>query len=387
MHIFRIFGILLALVVLAGCSTRPQPVASIELPPVYMPSPLSESGVYIVPDQEVLRYVKTLNPATQGLSCWKDMQFALTQSLRHTAAFPPDKVALNLGGRTITYGHMKRTLQRLNDLLPVLDKQPELLASEFVWLRVGPDFRFTGYYEPTLEASPIRTERFSQPLYAKPDDYKKVLSRKGRYHSRKDIESRGVLRNRGLEIAWIEDPVDAFILQIQGSGRLAFPDGSIRYALYDGQNKHKYIALGKVMKERGLLPPDGISMQSIRAYLEEHPDEVEELLNTNPRYVFFRLHHEGLYGSMGHILSPQVSVAVDQTVLPNGLTTFMSLYTPDDNGHPTRPFQALMLPQDSGGAIRRHRVDLFFGNGANAEFRAGYLDQPGAVMVLLDRTL
>lgn len=378
--------LLFLVVALAGCSAqKPQPVEA-PTPVVTLPPSLAQAGVFVVPKEEVLLYVKSLNPRSQNLTRWTDMDFAVSESQRFTNTRPASRVALQLGDRDITYGQLNHTLTRLREILPRLNEQPELLASEFVWLRVGPDFRFTGYYQPTLAASPVRTERFRQPLYAKPADYSAVLKRnKGRYHTRTAIESKGVLRGRGLEIAWIEDPVDAFILQIQGSGRLHFPDGSIRYVLYNGQNRHTYVALGKVMKERGLLPPDSISMQSIRAWLAEHPKQTPELLNTNPRYVFFKLSDKGPYGSMGGILSPRVSVAVDQTVLPNGLTTVMGLLTPDAKGLPTEPFMALTLPQDSGGAIRKHRVDLFFGNGQEAEHRAGYLDQPGAVMVLLHK--
>lgn len=378
--------VLIISIVLAGCaSQQPQRVAEPQ-PAIQLPPSLSQAGVFVLPKEEVLRYVKNLNPRTQNLAQWTDMDFAVSQSLCFTQTRPAERVALTLGERPITYGQLNLTLSKLRELLPRLHEQPELLASEFVWLRVGPDFRFTGYYEPTLEASPVRTERFRQPLYSRPPDYANVLKRnKGRYHSRAAIESKGVLRGRGLEIAWIEDPMDAFILQIQGSGRLRFPDGTIRYALYNGQNHHPYKALGKVMKERGLLPPDGISMQSIRAWLAVHPAETPKLLNANPRYVFFKLEDKGSYGSMGSILSPRVSVAVDQSVLPNGLATVMGLMTPDSTGHPTEPFLALTLPQDSGGAIRKNRVDLFFGNGEDAEHSAGYLDQPGAVMVLLHK--
>lgn len=377
---------LMCILVLAGCAKTPVPEPAPEpRPEVVLPPPLAEVGVFELPDDEVMRYVKGLHPSTQGLSRWQDMDFAVSQSLRYTGSQPAGKVALRLGDTNVTYGHMNRTLKRLKTILPLLDTQPELLAREFRWLRVGPDFRFTGYYEPTLAASPVRTERFSRPLYSKPPDFQKVLKKnKGRYHSRATIDVKGVLRNRGLEVAWVEDPLDVVILQIQGSGRLIFPDGSSRAVLYDGKNHHPYTALGKVMRERGLLPPDGISMQSIRAWFAKNPESKEKLLNINARYVFFRLDEDkGSLGSMGRILSPQVSVAVDQSVLPNGLTTFMGLRIPDEQGHPTEPFTGLMLPQDSGGAIRKHRVDLFFGNGEKAAHCAGYLNQPGAVMVLL----
>lgn len=382
----RVLSVLFLAVIMAGCASKapvPQdtrPMASIVIPPA-----LEAAVVIEVPPEEVRRYVEGMHPSRQGLQRWQDMDFAVTQSLKHAAAKPKDQVAVRLGDRSITYGHMARTLTKLKALLPRLDANPELLVSEFLWLRVGPDFRFTGYYEPTIPASPKRTAQFSHPLYMKPPDYDDVVRKKGKYHTRKTIDVKGILRNKGLEIAWIEDPTDASLLQIQGAGRLRFPDGSIRYALYDGKNQHSMYPLARMMKDRGLLPPDGVSMKSIRAYLDNNPDQKAELLATDPSYVFFRLDNIGSYGSMGRILSPKVSVAVDQKILPNGLATFMSLYIPDQSGKPTEAFAGLMLPQDSGGAIKRNRIDIFFGNGSDAEIRAGHLSQSGAVMVLLDR--
>lgn len=382
----RALAIAVLLLTLAGCASKTPVIVEQELSTsVVMPPALTASGVFEVSDEEVLRYVQGLHPSRQGLGSWKDMDFAVSQSLRFTRAKPSGQVALRLGDRTVTYGHMARTLKRLKELLPRLDANPELLVTEFKWLRVGPDFRFTGYYEPTLAASPVRTERFTQPLYMTPPDYATVVRKQGKYHTRATIDKKGVLRGKGLEIAWIENPVDAVFLQIEGSGRLVFPDGSTRHALYSAQNKHRMKPLALVLRERGLLPPDGISMQAIREYLDEHPGQRSDLLNTDPSYVFFRLSNKGPFGSMGRILSPKVSVAVDQSVLPNGLTTFMSLYTPDETGKPTKPFLGLTLPQDSGGAIKKHRIDMFFGNGSEAEIGAGHLNQFGAVMVLLDR--
>ena len=138
------------------------------------------------------------------------------------------------------------------------------------------------------------------------------------------------------------------------------------------------------MVERGLLRREEVSMEAIRAWLAAHPEQQTELLDTNPSYVFFRLgDNKGSYGSMGRILTPWVSVATDQNVLPNGLLTMMHLALPDENGQMTPPFNGLLLPQDTGGAIRNNRVDLFCGNGPWATHTAGYLDTKGAVFLLL----
>ena len=191
-----------------------------------------------------------------------------------------------------------------------------------------------------------------------------------------------------MELAWVEDPVDIFMLQIQGSGRLRFEDGSVRSVLYDGQNGHKYVALGRVMVDRGLLKREEVSMFSIREWLAAHPDQVTDLLDTNPSYVFFKLGKPGTSGSkgsMGRRITPWVSVATDQSVLPNGLLTLMNVTLPDEGGEHSVPFNALTLPQDTGGAIKRNRVDLFCGNGETATHTASYLDNRGAVFLLLPR--
>ena len=386
---FRVWaGVGVVCALLGACSTR-QPADSVPTTPpsaVSQVPPLAETGVFPISEAEARSLSRLLAPSLQGFESRSRMEFAVAQSLKYVSSNPASAVAVEAPGLAITYGDMRRTLTRLKDLLPRLENEPELLASAFSWVRIGPDFGFTGYYEPTIPASAEKDSRFRHPLYRTPPELKRYARKGKRYHSRHAIDCKRVLRNRGLEIAWIEDPVDAFILQIQGSGRLAFADGTIRYALYDGQNRHPYKSLGKVMKDRGLLPPDGVSMPAIRDWLAAHPDQVEELLDTNPSYVFFKLaDKEGSYGSMGRVLTPGVSVATDQRVLPNGLLTFMSVPLPDGQGNYTRMFHGLTLPQDTGGAIRRNRVDLFCGNGTEAAQIAGYLDRKGAVFVLLAR--
>lgn len=378
--------LLCGLLILAGCASRTPQMddsAPQSATPLRVMTPLEESGVFLLGDEDVQRLIEAMNPTHQNMKSWTEMRFAVQQSLAHARAKNPGQIALERPGFVVTYGEMAKSLERFQELLPRLDKEPELLAQSFTWLRVGPDFRFTGYFEPTLPASPVRTARFTHPLYAAPPDLNKESRRK--LYSRKGIDNKGLLRNKGLEIAWIEHAADAFILQIQGSGRLVFPDGSIRYALYAAQNGHKYYPIGRALRDKGILQPDEISMDRIRDWLVNNPDRQHEIMNLNPSYVFFRLGDKGSYGSMGRILSPWVSAAVDQNVLPNGLLTFMSVPLPQSNGKSARPFHALMLPQDSGGAIKQNRVDLFCGNGDEGERVASNMKNQGAVVILLPR--
>ena len=396
--------LLLFLLTLPGCASR-QAVSDATtpaLPP--LPPPMEEEGVAVLSATDALRLIERLRYDPGTLDDWTRVNFAAYQSFRHVSRRPQDNTALLLPdtpelaailppadqpatGRAITYGHMRRTLERLQQVLPSLHRRPELLASEFIWLRSGPDYTFTGYYEPLIEVSPVRTGQFRYPLYKRPPELRRTIARRGHYYSRKDIDKRGVLRGRGLELAWAKDPVDIFILQIQGSGRLLYPDGSRRSILYDGQNRHPYKAIGRLMKEQGLID-DPITMPAIRQWLREHPAETPDILYQNPSYVFFRLgkkQAEGSFGSMGYVLTPNLSVATDTSVLPSGLTAFMSVLVPDLASGGERPLYGLMFPQDRGGAIHGHRIDVFFGNGDQAAHAAGGLNKQGMVVILLAR--
>lgn len=343
-------------------------------------APLETHGAFVLSDAEAARIVKSLSPRSQGLSSWKDIDEALERSLSFASAKPSGTVALSIPGVTATWGDLANSLVRMRSLLPHLDSNPELLVKSFRWVRLGPDFSFTGYYEPTLLASRKQTAQFSQALYKKPADV-----RSGRpYFTRNAIDRKGALRGKNLEIAYV-DETEAFFLHIQGSGRLQFPDGTVCHVLYGGKNNCQYVSLGRVMKERGILPENGVSMQSIRQYLAANPQERAALFDENPSYVFFRPETYGPIGSMGRVLTPWVSLAVDRRVVPQGSLTMITAPLPGPDGQHTRPFTALTLPQDSGGAIKGHRMDLFCGAGDEAAHVAGYLDVKGAVYVLLPR--
>lgn len=291
---FSLFGACLLCLLLSACggkSTRPD-VVQPDVPEAVRVTPLETPGVFPVSEAEAQRLSRGLAPARQGMRSWKDMRFAVEQSLAYVRAKPSSRVAVNYPALQVTYGEMEKGLERLLRLLPFLDKAPEVLASDFRWVRIGPDFGFTGYYEPEIPASHVRKGRFQYPIYKSPPD----LRKKRPYHTRHAIDCKGALKGRGLELAWVEDPVDIFMLQIQGSGRLRFEDGSVRSVLYDGQNGHKYVALGRVMVDRGLLKREEVSMFSIREWLAAHPDQVTDLLDTNPSYVFFKLGQAGDFG-------------------------------------------------------------------------------------------
>jgi membrane-bound lytic murein transglycosylase A len=205
------------------------------------------------------------------------------------------------------------------------------------------------------------------------------------YYERSQIDGKEVLEGKNLEIAWAKDPVDVFFLQIQGSGRLVLPNGERRHIVYAGKNGRQYVSLGRVLVERGLLSAEEVSMQSIRDCLSRHPYLMQELLFTNPSYVFFRLAPDGPYGAMGKTLTPKFSLATDPELLPLGSALVYNVALPSKDSENGLPLTALGSAQDVGGAIKNHHLDIFFGCGQRASFLAGHMQEKGRVFLLLLR--
>ncbi len=386
-QIFLALSLLTALLAaLPGCGSQSdiRPYSPYQYHPQGMSIPeRSHYGFARISDDEALRISRSLAPRAQGMNTYMELAPGIERSLRYMAKKSDSEVAVDHPELRITYGDLRASLQKLQTLLPQLGGNPELLAREFDWYALGPTVHFTGYFEPTLEASWERTSEFIQPLYALPKDV-----RQGKpYHNRWAIDEEGVLAGRGLELAWIRSKVDSFFLQIQGSGRLVFTDGQVKHVLYAGKNNQAYVALGRVLKERGLIPADQVNMRSIRDYLDAHPSEVPALLAENPSYVFFRLADSGPLGAMGQVLTPWSSLAVDKRVIPLGAPLIFSVPLPDANH--VQGAQGILsgigFAQDVGGAIKGQRADLFCGPGNAAELIAGHLDTNGDVIILLAR--
>lgn len=253
---------------------------------------------------------------------------------------------------------------------------------------------FTGYYEPLLRGALARGGAYQAPLWQKPNDLisadlglfqekwagKKITGKVKEqsfvpYDTRKEIANKG-LNGRALPLVWVDNSVDAFFLEIQGSGVVVLPDGQQMRVGYDGQNGHGYVPVGKVLAARGQIEKP-VTMQKIRAWLEANPQKAQSLMNENPSVVFFReTKAKGAIGAQGVELTPMGSLAVDPSFI--GLGTPLWLETTNH--------RRLVVAQDTGGAIKGGvRGDLFWGAGPEAEAGAGEMQEKGTYVVLLPR--
>lgn len=259
----------------------------------------------------------------------------------------------------------------------------------------------TGYYVPDLNGSRERSERYAWPLYAVPDDLliidlRSVYPELGDYRLRGRLEGRRVVpywsrgeietgkaNLAGKELYWVDDPVELFFLQIQGSGRIVFEDGSRIMVHYADQNGHPFRSIGKLLLDRGEMTRDQMSMQNIKAWARANPDRVTSLLAENPSFVFFSElpgRPESPPGALGVPLTPGRSIAVDTRFVPLGAPVFLATSWPSSS----TPLQRLVMAQDTGGAIRGAvRADFFWGMGDEAGALAGRMKQKGRMWVLL----
>ncbi len=355
-----------------------------------------------VPEEEIHYLASNIDPSSQGLNSWKDLIPSVKRSLEYVNSKPLNKKVF-CSYLNITWRDLKRTLEKVLEVLPDLDKEPELLVKNFRWFELIPSPLFTGYYEPLVEASLKPRPDYPYPIYGIPKDLKKAdLGQfhprwKGEiliyriengyikpYYTREEIEKLGVLKDKAKKIGWVKNLADLYFLQIQGSGRLILPDGRVIHIGFAGKNGRQFTSIRKILIESGIMTPGEVSMENIKKYFEKHPKIMEQIIYQDPSYVFFRLLPDGPYGAMNKKLTPYVSLATDPSILPLGslLIFFLDLPKNDKFSYSSR-IKGLGLAQDTGGAIKGHRIDLFCGFGDKAEYIAGHLKKEGRVFLLL----
>lgn len=341
---------------------------------------------------------RTLRPSSQGLRSWKELETPLRRSLAYVRAKPEWKLALKREDISLTWGQLRASLEKLLRLLPQLDEDPKLLSREFEWFALTPKPLMTGYYSPMIEASLTRRPGYEFPIYGVPPDLKWSRSADGwrldfyrvhngrrlPYYEREDLDVKGCLRGKGLEIAWAKDPVDVFYLQVEGCGMLRLPDGSVKQIVYGAGNGHKFKGLGHILFDRGCLPRHKLSKRYVKKYLHRHPDRMFELMAENRSYVFFRFSKDGAEGSIGQPLTPLVSVATDPEVLPLGAVLAFGAGLPGQS-RGKRSVKGIGLAQDTGSAILGSRVDYYIGEGDRAARVASRTKTLASIHILVSK--
>lgn len=370
-HILRHFcviaGLVGALMSLPGCGEKHMPPGGDQQPTVSL-------------EETPAHFISLLTPRNQDLESFTDMAPTIAKSLAYVRSKPQDGLAINAPHLKLTWGDMAKTLRRLQDVLPLLGSQPDLLEQNFRWIPIPGGINYSGYYEPQVAASRTRKPGYEHPIYKLPPDLAAHRKKHGRYYDRRTIEEGQVLAGRDLELAWAKDPVDVFFLAIQGSGRLIFDDGSSAYVNYAGQNGHKYKSSGRIMREKGLLKRGDIFEQ--RQWFKDNPDRVQEILHENPSFVFFKFGGRGPTGAMGHTVDDWLSLATDRQFIPLGAVVAYGVNAPREDGGPTA-LRGLGFAQDVGGAIKKNRIDIFCGSDQHANFVASHLDASGPAWVLV----
>lgn len=321
-------------------------------------------------------FIQNLHPANQKLKSFRDLAPSIQKSLAYVDQKNPKAYAIKRPGLAMTWGTMKKTLIRLQKLLPELDANPALFAQHFKWVPIKKGINYSGYYSPVVKASKTRKKGYEHPIYSRPPE----LHNGELYYTRKEIEADKKIANRGLELAWAKDPVDVFFLEIQGSGCLLLEDGTQVCINYAGQNGHKYKSSGRIMREKGLLKRGDIFEQ--RQWLKDHPDRVMEILHENPSFVFFKLEGSGPTGAMGAVVDGWRSLATDRSVIPLGSIVAYGVNIPHKK-YGSYPLRGIGFAQDVGGAIKNNRIDIYCGEDALANYVASFLDAKGPAWVLV----
>jgi membrane-bound lytic murein transglycosylase A len=345
---------------------------------------------------------------------FESLDHAIGQSIAYLQKIPGSR-EFEFGRDRYTAGHILRSLQRFQAFIRVRPTGPDLQkyirAFFHVYRSVGRDQKgevlFTGYYEPLLKGRRSISPEYQYPIFGRPDDlltidlgmfsekYKgeKLVGRTREgavvpYYDRREIEENGALYGKALALAWVSDPVDVFFLHIQGSGKVVLEDGQVLNLGYDTSNGRPYRSAGQLLIEEGKISREEMSMQRIKAYLNQNPAEIPRVLSYNPSYIFFKLTPDGPLGSLNFKLTPGRSIALDRKIFPPAALAFVETQRPLSEGlgqvQSWVDCRRFMLNHDTGGAITGPgRADIFWGSGPYAEIAAGHLKHPGRLYFLV----
>jgi len=315
----------------------------------------------------------------------------------------PSGMKFKFGNDLYETSHMVDSLEKFQAFIsnkPTGDELKQFIRDKYyIYKSTGNngngEVLFTGYYEPVLEGNLSKNDTYKHPVFGTPSDLISIdlslFSAKyagekitGRYtgqtvipyYDRKEIETGGVLDGKAPVLAWVKDPVDLFFLQIQGSGKIILENG------------HPYKSIGRLLIEKGTIPRSEMSMQMIREYLSANPGQIDDILNYNPSYVFFKTEKEGPLGYLEVRLIPERSIALDRRIFPLAGLVFIETVKPviDENGNLQEWLKSkkFVLNHDTGGAIRGPgRADIFWGNGKYAETAAGNMQHKGSLYFLI----
>jgi membrane-bound lytic murein transglycosylase A len=376
----------ISLLVLAGCEKRSVIVRTDFSPPqknYTRQLPLGELALRKITDP------KQIPDYTKALSDMDGLLAAITNSLNYMAK-PSSQKFYPYGG--ITHEQAVRTLQELKKLVAsglTPGQMNIVLREKFdTYISVGCDDQgtvlFTGYYTPIFDGSPVRTDRFRYPLYKQPADLLKgpdgtmlgQVMPNGqiqKYPGREDLQKSNILA--GLELVWLADPFEVYIVHVQGSAKIRMPDGKIEGVGYAAHNGWEYQSIMKIMIAEGKLSDKNMNMKSMIDYFKAHPDEVDMYVNKNPRFVFFKAETGEPRGSLNEPVTPFRSIATDKSIYPRAMFAFVAV----DLARPV----GFVLDQDTGGAIRAAgRCDVYMGVGDRAGELAGGTYREGQLYYL-----
>ncbi|MBF0212174.1 MAG: murein transglycosylase A [Magnetococcales bacterium] len=403
MRHLRLYQIIL-LIFLAGCQAKPlqESVDAVKEPPPQELVAEPTSSTSLVPVSWSEAPAELFQDGM--IRTWAD---ALTQSALYYRRVPADK-SFTFDGYQVTAAQMAKACTELADLAR-RDNPAQLqqtLQQRFRLFRSVGNAKggvlVTGYYEPLLHGSLTRSKRFYFPIYRRPPDlvvesggkgaYRMEKGKRARYYTRSEIDERFLaksnnkklsakLANRGLELVWVDSPIDAFFLHIQGSGRVKLDDGRMMRIGFDSTNGRAYTAIGRILIEEKKVPHEEMTMPRLRQWLVDNPREVRRIFFANPSYVFFRELSGDAVGNINVPLTKDRSIATDHRLFPKGapgiLTTTLPQLAPDGKSVIAwKPETRFVVNQDTGGAIRgAGRVDLFFGFDDHVDFKAGVMKQ------------